>query len=481
MVPQIPARIAKMRSLASWSFGVLFGLFFMLQAALPALAQTDEAFRPKLAIPIPTIALDKVTKNGEFLTIPWLAQYVSGVYAYAAGIAMVIAGVMFVVGGFQYLTGGDSGRVGEAKTRIKNASIGLILVLGAYVILNTINPALTQPAVLKVLSVRRRDALPPPLEKERVIESAMAPAGGASTGGAPPAAGGAATSPPGDAAASGSTPPPSSPATKGCGKSGLYPNLPAKAPCTGAEACEALFCDKKDYTPPPGVPTPSEVVGFEGFPDTVGEQAKTKGLTLLAASELCLPPKGCDSSRFFSINVFGPKASKSMKLFTTSRRFRPEARDGLIKAGAAAQAQGYFIGIGDGFRSMETQASHWCQRRAAAKAAGQNGAGGMATPGTSPHQFGVGVDVALYKLVGENKYMQVTMMGGICQQVEVQNVLGVDNLRKLEEFMTAGGFRHMCEEVWHFDYSGVYAIDCDECEYPGKMREREDRECKKKK
>lgn len=116
---------------------------------------------PVLSLNIPTIRLTNivvVNDSGGVKTvdIPWIAQYVTGVYSYAVAIAAVIAGVMFVVGGFQYLTaGGDASRVTAAKERIKDAVIGLLLVLGAFVILTTINPNLVSNPDIRVRTVKR--------------------------------------------------------------------------------------------------------------------------------------------------------------------------------------------------------------------------------------------------------------------------------------------------------------------------------------
>ena len=51
---------------------------------------------------------------------------------------------MIVIGGVQYTTSYGSSGKGEAKARILNAVLGLLLVLGAWVILYTINPDLVK-------------------------------------------------------------------------------------------------------------------------------------------------------------------------------------------------------------------------------------------------------------------------------------------------------------------------------------------------
>lgn len=475
-------RTVKKRALASMAIVALFALF----AAAQAHAE-EEAIRASLTIPIPTVSFSQVSKSGEYLIVPWIAQYVGGVYRYASGIVGIVAGSMIVLGGFQYLTaGGDSGKVGQAKGRIKDATIGMLLVVGAFVILATINPALTQPGGLRVFSIKRQDALPPAKERERVIQSALvptlvAPGGGTATG--------TTTEGPG-----GTTPPPAPGGAPGVAKAGIGVNcgalpkyaayFPPKAPCSGVDNCEQVLCSGAKFPAPKGVPQLSQLVGFDDFPETAGEQATQKGLVLIAPSGpgmFCVPKKGCDTQKFFSIKVMGPKASQGVKnLVNGGRRFLPEMRDALIKAGAAAKAEGYFIVIGDGFRNMDTQVGAWCQRRKAFKLQGKPGSGGVATPGTSPHQFGMAVDVALYKIDGARMYV-VTVGGGICGQVATQKSLGVENLKKLEGFMTAGGLKHMCQEVWHFDHAGAYAIDCDYCEFPGQMAIREQNECGGKK
>lgn len=72
-----------------------------------------------------------------------LAQYLETIYNFVIGFAGLLAASIMMVGGFQYLTaGGDQGKVAAAKGRIANALIGLVLALSAYLLLNTINPAL---------------------------------------------------------------------------------------------------------------------------------------------------------------------------------------------------------------------------------------------------------------------------------------------------------------------------------------------------
>lgn len=446
-----------------------------------------EAIRPRLAIPIPNVSFSTPAGDGERGTIPWIGQYIRGVYNYAIGIASLLASVMFIIGGFYYLTaGGDSSRVKTGREKIAGAVIGLLLVLGSYVMLETINPELTFTQGINLPFVRRKDALPPPQERERIVEHALVPSSGA---GAPGGAPGAAAGPEGAPPISGGAPPGGGTARpgigSGCGASGMFPNLPPPAssrPCTTAETCHQRFCEEGNMTPPPGTPhctssaagiSCTGLVGFDGLmPETIGQQALEKGLTMIMPSGLCAPPpigRGCELSRL-TARTFGPGTSNSMRLLMNgSRIFVPGARDGLVAAGAAAKAEGYFIAIGDAFRTMQTQVTSWCTRRAAS---GGRNAGGLATPGTSNHQWGLAADLALFKIEGD-RYWQVTVVGGVSTQVQIQNQLGgAAPLAKLEQFMAAGNWKHMCEEVWHFDFSGIYGVDCTSCEYPGAMARR---------
>ena len=111
---------------------------------------------PKLNINIPTVQFSKIKKEGQFINVSILAEYVSGVYKYAVAIVSVIAIIMVMAGGFVYLTsGGNTSRVGKAKDMITGSSIGLILTLGSYLVLYTINPNLVSFDALKLKLISR--------------------------------------------------------------------------------------------------------------------------------------------------------------------------------------------------------------------------------------------------------------------------------------------------------------------------------------
>ena len=92
-----------------------------------------------------------------------LSVYLNLMIKLFIGICAVLAVIMIVMGGIEYMTSELPGMKSEGKERIRNAILGLILALGAWTLLDTINPNLlntnivplvktvvcTPPAVLK--------------------------------------------------------------------------------------------------------------------------------------------------------------------------------------------------------------------------------------------------------------------------------------------------------------------------------------------
>ncbi|MBP7006793.1 MAG: M15 family metallopeptidase [Candidatus Pacebacteria bacterium] len=71
-----------------------------------------------------------------------LSKYINIIVKIAIGIAAVLAVIMIVMGGIQYMTSELISSKEEGKKRITNAILGLLIALGAYLILFTINPNL---------------------------------------------------------------------------------------------------------------------------------------------------------------------------------------------------------------------------------------------------------------------------------------------------------------------------------------------------
>ncbi|MFZ2804096.1 MAG: C39 family peptidase [Patescibacteria group bacterium] len=97
---------------------------------------------PQLNIPIPGLTFaDYATLQNGSINEPFLAQYIAGWYRYLVGASVIAAAVMIVYGGFRYIIGATSNDISHSKEIIRDAIVGLFLVLGAYTILNTVNQA----------------------------------------------------------------------------------------------------------------------------------------------------------------------------------------------------------------------------------------------------------------------------------------------------------------------------------------------------
>jgi hypothetical protein len=105
---------------------------------------------PKLGVEIPGLTLSPAIKAGETVSLPFLAQYINAAYRYMVTIVLIVSIVMVVYGGFRYLVGASMGDIKAGKKIIMDALGGMLIVLGAYMILNTINPNTLN---LKVLSL----------------------------------------------------------------------------------------------------------------------------------------------------------------------------------------------------------------------------------------------------------------------------------------------------------------------------------------
>ncbi len=118
---------------------------------------------PDVSIGIPLLqftnaVIGRAQGGAEAIDIPWIAQYMSAVYRYAVGIGGMLAAVMMMIGGVQYLTaGGDSSRVARGKQRITDALLGLMIVMGAYLLMYVVNPDLVGFGPLRVVKLSSAD------------------------------------------------------------------------------------------------------------------------------------------------------------------------------------------------------------------------------------------------------------------------------------------------------------------------------------
>ncbi|MBP9761041.1 MAG: hypothetical protein KBD15_02260 [Candidatus Magasanikbacteria bacterium] len=103
--------------------------------------------KPTTRIGIPGLSFSDVKvveENGKrYFSIPFLGEYIASLYTYGIALMSVIAVIMIIISGLQWvLSGGESGTIDSAKKRIGGALIGLVLAIGSYTILYSINPQL---------------------------------------------------------------------------------------------------------------------------------------------------------------------------------------------------------------------------------------------------------------------------------------------------------------------------------------------------
>lgn len=94
-----------------------------------------------------------------FIYSTYLGEYIIALYQYAVAIASLLAVIMIIIAGFEWVvSGGNQESIGQAKKRITNAITGLVLAVGSYTILYTINPELVRFRPLKTNYINTYDS-----------------------------------------------------------------------------------------------------------------------------------------------------------------------------------------------------------------------------------------------------------------------------------------------------------------------------------
>ncbi len=128
-----------MRSLSRYNH-VTFWVFVVATITLSIFAN----FFPALAEGCSTAIPLEVPIGGQTIS-RGLTNHVSSLYEFGISIIGILAVVKIMVGGISWVTaGGKAESISEAKGHIYNALIGLGIALFSFIILNALNPALTQ-------------------------------------------------------------------------------------------------------------------------------------------------------------------------------------------------------------------------------------------------------------------------------------------------------------------------------------------------
>jgi len=120
------------RTLASLSLFALVAFMFAFPAVVALAQDFAQPYQPLTTVP----GLFEAGKATNPVAI------IKGIYGLAIGIGSVIATVMIIWAGFEYMYQESITGKSQAKERITNAFLGLLVILGSYILLRTINPNL---------------------------------------------------------------------------------------------------------------------------------------------------------------------------------------------------------------------------------------------------------------------------------------------------------------------------------------------------
>ncbi|MDD4607340.1 MAG: transglycosylase SLT domain-containing protein [Patescibacteria group bacterium] len=108
---------------------------------------------PDIVLQVP-IGTTKIVHN--------LSDYIAAIYNYALYAIVILAVVMIIYAGFMWiLAAGNASKIDNAKTKITEAIVGLILAFASYLILYAVNPeilSLHLPGIEKIVGVKFRES-----------------------------------------------------------------------------------------------------------------------------------------------------------------------------------------------------------------------------------------------------------------------------------------------------------------------------------
>lgn len=128
----------------------------------PKVVESTGVTKAKFQIPVMSIPINTVNLTDAYCTnqedhsgtckIPWIAQYIQGVYKYGLGVGGILAAIVLMAGGLLWLvSAGDASKISQAKDLILGSVTGIIILMGTYLILDQINPDLNN---LKSISLK---------------------------------------------------------------------------------------------------------------------------------------------------------------------------------------------------------------------------------------------------------------------------------------------------------------------------------------
>jgi len=118
-------------------------LLFLISNFSLAMAK-DVEFSPQIKIPGQKIDGVDIEPGQKFeVKGRTFIDYMIAIYKWSVTAIAIIAVIMIMIAGFQWMTAaGNASAIGQARSRISSSLIGLLLAVGAYSLLNFINPSL---------------------------------------------------------------------------------------------------------------------------------------------------------------------------------------------------------------------------------------------------------------------------------------------------------------------------------------------------
>ncbi len=125
---------------------------------------------PDAILPCQKVPVDQCGNNPQFSTSsPFptpaprdLGGLVNYIFTWSLRVVGLAVFVMIIYGGFLWLmAGGDPGKIGKGKAVIRDAVLGAVLLLSAYIILNTINPDFVRQTI-KISPLPPQQTIAPP-------------------------------------------------------------------------------------------------------------------------------------------------------------------------------------------------------------------------------------------------------------------------------------------------------------------------------
>lgn len=159
-------KIYKKITLFVFVFFIIIIFSFQIASALD--------FQPQIQIPGTDFAR-RVTLDDGGGTY-YIARYIMAIYQYGISIGAILATVVLMAAGLMWLvSGGNKEKIGQAKNMMYGSIIGLVLLLGSYTILYTINPELVnlRPPDIKELDWLEGDSIE--IDTREITDDLFAP------------------------------------------------------------------------------------------------------------------------------------------------------------------------------------------------------------------------------------------------------------------------------------------------------------------